>query len=78
MELMPGEQRELDSLRWHWGEVYRFSFDGEYWHADRRAGGGRMSAYSPERLRLMVRADYLRQADARRRLQLATGSGNEG
>ena len=52
--------RELEALRWHWGEAYEISWDDERgWWARRLDGlGGELIAACPDELYAEITADY--------------------
>ena len=49
----------LADLKEHWGSAYSIRGLPGYWSAIRRDGKGAVRADNPERLREMIRADYL-------------------
>ena len=57
--LPAGVARSLASLKWHYGDAYRFSVhrDGT-WRAARTDNGEQLEADSAEDLRAKVREDY--------------------
>jgi hypothetical protein len=61
MPLYPGTTAStaLALLRWHWGDAYDISVDGDEWQAVRKDGEGSMiSAPVPDELRMAMLADY--------------------
>ena len=49
----------LALLRWHWGDAYDISVDGDQWRAVRKDGeGGMITASRPDELRVLIVADY--------------------
>lgn len=49
----------LAMLRWHWGDAYDISVDGDQWQAERKDGeGGTITAPGPDELRMLIMADY--------------------
>ncbi len=55
-----GDARDLDELRWHWGDAYlieHFPGPGK-WVAQRRDSHSTFSAADPEALLEKIRADY--------------------
>ena len=60
-------ERELDDLRWHWGEAYIFMNPRpDLWLAERRDDRSTLRADSPESLLDKIRADYLAHPVSRR------------
>lgn len=50
--------RDLDELRWHWGEAYKISWQNNKYPAERLDDGRLIEADGPAELRLLMQYDY--------------------
>jgi hypothetical protein len=59
--------RQLDELRWHWGEAYLIHYfeTADKWVAQRRDSYATMSADGPAELLDLIREDYRRHPVSR-------------